>query len=326
MSEAKPLLAFEHVDTYYGQIHILNDVSLQVGAGELVCLLGGNASGKSTTLKTALGIVRPREGRVVFDGEDLAEHNTSYRIGRGMAIVPENRRLFAPMSVLENLEMGAYLHGGGAQGGLRARLHALPAPARAPQAAGGHALGRRAADGRDGARADVAAEAAADGRAVDGARADPRRAQLRDHPAGARVGRRDPGRRAERQRLALDRRPRLRPADRPRRPVRARRPTCSSTRICGRPTLAVDVAVAAGPDPPPLPGLRAAGLHQQLLAGRALGLGARGLRALPRRLGRARRAVGVLGRPPGGGARRRSRGSSTPTRTRSRSRPRSPRA
>ena len=113
MSEAKPLLAFEHVDTYYGQIHILNDVSLQVGAGELICLLGGNASGKSTTLKTALGIVRPRDGRVVFAGEDLAERNTSYRIGRGMAIVPENRRLFAPMSVLENLEMGAYLHGGG---------------------------------------------------------------------------------------------------------------------------------------------------------------------------------------------------------------------
>jgi branched-chain amino acid transport system ATP-binding protein len=110
---AKALLAFEHVDTYYGQIHILNDVSLQVGAGELVCLLGGNASGKSTTLKTTLGIVRPRNGRVLFEGEDLADRNTSYRIGRGMAIVPENRRLFAPMSVLENLEMGAYLHGGG---------------------------------------------------------------------------------------------------------------------------------------------------------------------------------------------------------------------
>jgi branched-chain amino acid transport system ATP-binding protein len=88
---------------------------LQVGAGELVCLLGGNASGKSTTLKTTLGIVRPHNGRVVFDGEDMAERNTSYRIGRGMAIVPENRRLFAPMSVLENLEMGAYLRGGGAK-------------------------------------------------------------------------------------------------------------------------------------------------------------------------------------------------------------------
>ena len=117
MSEAapKPLLEFEHVHTYYGQIHILDDVSLQVGAGELVCLLGGNASGKSTTLKTGLGIVKPRGGRVLFDGEDLADRNTSYRIGRGMAIVPENRRLFAPMSVLENLEMGAYLHGAGAK-------------------------------------------------------------------------------------------------------------------------------------------------------------------------------------------------------------------
>jgi branched-chain amino acid transport system ATP-binding protein len=112
---AKPLLEFERVHTYYGQIHILNDVSLQVGAGELVCLLGGNASGKSTTLKTTLGIVRPRDGRVLFEGEDLADRSTSYRIGRGMAIVPENRRLFAPMTVLENLEMGAYLHGGGAK-------------------------------------------------------------------------------------------------------------------------------------------------------------------------------------------------------------------
>ena len=117
MSEPAPkaLLEFEHVHTYYGQIHILDDVSLQVGAGELVCLLGGNASGKSTTLKTGLGIVKPRGGRVLFDGEDLADRNTSYRIGRGMAIVPENRRLFAPMSVLENLEMGAYLHGAGAK-------------------------------------------------------------------------------------------------------------------------------------------------------------------------------------------------------------------
>ena len=115
MSEAKPLLAFEHVDTYYGQIHILNDVSLQVGAGELVCLLGGNASGKSTTLKTALGIVRPRTGVVRIEGEDVTKRPTSYRIGRGLAIVPENRRLFAPMTVLENLEMGAYLRGGGAK-------------------------------------------------------------------------------------------------------------------------------------------------------------------------------------------------------------------
>jgi branched-chain amino acid transport system ATP-binding protein len=111
----KPLLEFEGVHTYYGQIHILDDVNLHVGPGELVCLLGGNASGKSTTLKTTLGIVTPRAGRVLFDGEDVTGQKTSYRIGRGMAIVPENRRLFAPMTVRENLEMGAYLHGGGAK-------------------------------------------------------------------------------------------------------------------------------------------------------------------------------------------------------------------
>jgi branched-chain amino acid transport system ATP-binding protein len=107
------LLKLSGVDTYYGQIHILQELELEVEQGELVCLLGGNASGKSTTLKTIIGIVRPRRGSVEFAGEDVAERSTSYRIGKGMAIVPENRRLFAPMTVLENLEMGAYLKGGG---------------------------------------------------------------------------------------------------------------------------------------------------------------------------------------------------------------------
>jgi branched-chain amino acid transport system ATP-binding protein len=110
-----PLLQLDAVDTYYGPIHILQGLSLEVNAGELVCLLGGNASGKSTTLKTVLGIVKPRSGRVRFDGEDVTERPTSYRIGKGMAIVPENRRLFGPMTVLENLQMGAYLTGGGTE-------------------------------------------------------------------------------------------------------------------------------------------------------------------------------------------------------------------
>jgi branched-chain amino acid transport system ATP-binding protein len=110
---ATPLLELDQVDTFYGPIHILQSLSLQVRAGELVCLLGGNASGKSTTLKTVLGIVRPRAGTVSFDGEDVTRRPTSYRIAKGMAIVPENRRLFGPMTVLENLQMGAYLTGGG---------------------------------------------------------------------------------------------------------------------------------------------------------------------------------------------------------------------
>jgi branched-chain amino acid transport system ATP-binding protein len=109
----QPLLSLEGINTYYGLIHILQDLNLEVGEGELVCLLGGNASGKSTTLKTILGIVEPRSGTVRFGGEDVTRSSTSARIARGMAIVPENRRLFGPMTVLENLQMGAYLHKGG---------------------------------------------------------------------------------------------------------------------------------------------------------------------------------------------------------------------
>ena len=106
---SQPLLRMEGVNTYYGQMHILQDVNLEVGEGELVCLLGGNASGKSTTLKTILGIVPSRTGSVVLGGEDVTRLPTAHRIVRGLAIVPENRRLFGPMTVLENLEMGAYL-------------------------------------------------------------------------------------------------------------------------------------------------------------------------------------------------------------------------
>jgi branched-chain amino acid transport system ATP-binding protein len=108
-----PLLKLSGIDTYYGPIHILQGVELQVGPGELVCLLGGNASGKSTTLKTILGVVQPRNGTVEFAGEDMTTRPTNYRIKQGMAIVPENRRLFAPMTVFENLKMGAYLRSGG---------------------------------------------------------------------------------------------------------------------------------------------------------------------------------------------------------------------
>jgi branched-chain amino acid transport system ATP-binding protein len=114
-ADGPTLLELEGINTYYGPIHILQDVSIDVRESELVCLLGGNASGKSTTLKTILGIVRPRTGTVSFAGEDVTGRPTSYRIQRGMAIVPENRRLFGPMTVLENLQMGAYLHGGGSK-------------------------------------------------------------------------------------------------------------------------------------------------------------------------------------------------------------------
>ncbi|MEL6407030.1 MAG: ABC transporter ATP-binding protein [Chloroflexota bacterium] len=106
--QGTPILQMSGINTYYDQIHILQDVALEVRSGELVCLLGGNASGKSTTLKTILGIVIARSGSVVFKGEDVTNKPTSYRIAKGMAVVPENRRIFSDMTVDENLMMGAY--------------------------------------------------------------------------------------------------------------------------------------------------------------------------------------------------------------------------
>ena len=104
-----PVLRLRDVDTSYGRIRVLHCVSLEVGQGEIVCLLGGNASGKSTTMKTILGVVRPTAGTVEFDGEVINDLRTAQRIERGLAIVPENRRVFPRMTVRENLEMGAFL-------------------------------------------------------------------------------------------------------------------------------------------------------------------------------------------------------------------------
>jgi branched-chain amino acid transport system ATP-binding protein len=103
------MLQLQNVNTHYGPIHILQDVNIEVYEGEIVSLLGGNACGKSTTLKTILGIVRPTSGDVLFCGERMNERPTSYRVERGMAVVPENRRIFGTMTVRENLLMGAYL-------------------------------------------------------------------------------------------------------------------------------------------------------------------------------------------------------------------------
>ena len=104
-----PILEFKNVDTYYGNIQVLYDINLQIYKGELVCLLGGNASGKSTTLKTILGVCKVNKGEVKLNGERIDGKPTKQIISKGVAIVPENRRIFPRMTVLENLELGAYL-------------------------------------------------------------------------------------------------------------------------------------------------------------------------------------------------------------------------
>lgn len=104
-----PVLELIDVDTYYGNMQVLYDINIEIYYGELVCLLGGNASGKSTTLKTVLGACRIKKGAVKVNGERVDGKPTRYIISKGVAIVPENRRIFPRLTVLENLEMGAFL-------------------------------------------------------------------------------------------------------------------------------------------------------------------------------------------------------------------------
>jgi len=102
------LLRFQGVNTHYGDLHVLKDVDYSIAEGEIVCLLGGNACGKSTTMKTIMGIVRPTTGAVLFRGQPIHALSTAERVRRGIAPVLESRRLFPRMTVYENLEMGAY--------------------------------------------------------------------------------------------------------------------------------------------------------------------------------------------------------------------------
>jgi branched-chain amino acid transport system ATP-binding protein len=107
-STVSPLLDLQGIDTYYGAVQVHFGISLHVQPGEIVCLLGGNASGKSTTMKVILGLVRPRAGHIWFDGQEITRMPTAQIIRAGLGSVPEARRIFARMTVRENLLMGAY--------------------------------------------------------------------------------------------------------------------------------------------------------------------------------------------------------------------------
>jgi branched-chain amino acid transport system ATP-binding protein len=103
-----PLLELSDIHSYYGNIHALKGISLSVEKGEIVTLIGANGAGKSTTLKTISGVLRPRQGNVVFEGEDLVQYKAHEIVYKGVAMVPEGRGVFARLSVAENLDLGAY--------------------------------------------------------------------------------------------------------------------------------------------------------------------------------------------------------------------------
>jgi branched-chain amino acid transport system ATP-binding protein len=107
--DGDPLLVLDKVDTHYGLIRALEDVSIEIHPGEIVCLLGSNAAGKTTTLKTILGMVPPSAGKIYLKGERIDGKKTTEIVSRGVTMVPEARRLFTRMSVKENLEIGTQL-------------------------------------------------------------------------------------------------------------------------------------------------------------------------------------------------------------------------
>ena len=102
------ILEIDNIHTYYGNIHALKGISVTVEKGEIVTLIGANGAGKTTTLRTVSGLLHPREGRVILNGEDITHAPAHNLVYKGIAMVPEGRGIFAKMSVLENLEMGAY--------------------------------------------------------------------------------------------------------------------------------------------------------------------------------------------------------------------------
>lgn len=103
------MLEIKNLDVYYGVIHALKDMSIEVNQGEIVTLIGANGAGKTTTLRTISGLIKPKNGTILFNGEDIKDINAQEIVKKGLSHVPEGRHVFADMTVLENLELGAYL-------------------------------------------------------------------------------------------------------------------------------------------------------------------------------------------------------------------------
>lgn len=103
------MLKLDEVNVYYGAIHALKGISLKVDEGEIVTLIGSNGAGKTTTLKTISGVLKPKSGKVLFEDREISKENANHIVGLGISHVPEGRRVFTGMSIMENLEMGAFL-------------------------------------------------------------------------------------------------------------------------------------------------------------------------------------------------------------------------
>ena len=103
------MLELRNIDVYYGNIQALKNINLKVNRGEIVTLVGANGAGKSTTLKTISGMLKPKKGEIIFNGEKINNLNASDIVKLGISHVPEGRRIFANMTVMENLEMGAFI-------------------------------------------------------------------------------------------------------------------------------------------------------------------------------------------------------------------------
>ena len=235
----EPVLSVEDVHTFYGSIQALKGISLEVREGEIVTLIGANGAGKSTTLRSINGLNHPRKGKIVFQGTDITSMPPHQIVKRGISQSPEGRKLFPRMTVTENLEMGAFQRtdqrGDQARTWTASSRCSRASPSGRTQKAGTMSGGEQQML-RDRPRADGAAEAAAARRAVDGARADLRREDLRDRAGDQRAGHADPARRAERAHGARHGRPRLRARDRHDRARRRREERCARTSRCARRT------------------------------------------------------------------------------------------
>lgn len=106
---AEPMLKIDNIDVYYGAIHALKGISLEVKEGEIVTLIGANGAGKSTTLRTISGLLKPKTGSITFLGQDIAGVRAHEIVKKGISQVPEGRRVFAEMTVMENLDLGAFV-------------------------------------------------------------------------------------------------------------------------------------------------------------------------------------------------------------------------